>query len=100
MTMAATAARRTVLAAILSALTLASVHGQVAFERLREAASEPRNWLTYSLTYSGSYFSQRYSRLDQVTPDNVGDLELQWVYQTPVMGTWQATPIVVDGVLT
>ena len=93
--MAATAARRTVLAAILSALTLASVHGQVAFERLREAASEPRNWLTYS----GSYFSQRYSRLDQVTPDNVGDLELQWVYQTPVMGTWQATPIVVDGVL-
>ena len=93
--MAATAARRTVLAAILAALTLASVHGQVAFDRLRETASEPRNWLTYS----GSYFSQRHSRLDQVTPDNVWDLALQWVYQTPVMGTWQATPIVVDGVL-
>ena len=95
MTMTATAARRTVLAAILSALTLASVHGQVAFERLRDAAGEPRNWLTYS----GGYFSQRYSRLDQVAPDNVGDLALQWVYQTPVMGTWQATPIVVDGVM-
>ena len=93
--MAATAARRTVLAAILSALTFASVHGQVAFERLRDAADEPRNWLTYS----GSYFSQRHSGLDEITPGNVGDLALQWVYQTPVMGTWQATPIVVDGVM-
>ena len=93
--MAATAARRTVLAAILAALTLASVHGQVAFDRLRDAAGEPRNWLTYS----GTYFSQRHSELEQVTPDNVGDLALQWVYQTPVMGTWQATPIVVDGVM-
>ena len=93
--MAATAARRTVLAAILSALTLAGVHGQVAFDRLRDAASEPRNWLTYS----GGYFSQRHSELVQVTPDNVGDLALQWVYQAPVMGTWQPTPIVVDGVM-
>ena len=95
MTMAATAARRTVLAATLAALTLASVHGQVAFDRLRDAAGEPRNWLTYS----GTYFSQRHSELEQVTPDNVGDLALQWVYQAPVMGTWQATPIVVDGVM-
>ena len=93
--MAATAARRTVLAAILSALTFASLHGQVAFERLRDAADEPRNWLTYS----GGYFSQRHSRLEQIAPGNVGDLALQWVYQTPVMGTWQATPIVVDGVM-
>ena len=95
MTMAATAARRTALAAILSALTLAGVHGQVAFDRLRDAAGEPRNWLTYS----GTYFSQRHSGLEQVTPDNVGDLALQWVYQAPVMGTWQPTPIVVDGVM-
>ena len=68
---------------------------QVPFARLREAASEPHNWLTYS----GGYFSQRYSELDQITPANVGDLELQWVYQTPVFGPWQATPIVVDGVM-
>ena len=68
---------------------------QVPFARLREAASEPHNWLTYS----GGYFSQRYSTLDQITPANVGDLELQWVYQTPVFGPWQTTPIVVDGVM-
>ena len=81
--------------AILTALMFESANGQVSFERLREAAEEPRNWLTYS----GGYFSQRYSTLDQVTPANVTDLTLQWVYQSRSAGTWQPTPIVVDGVM-
>ena len=88
-------ARRTVLAAILCGFMLAALQGQVPSDRLRDAAAEPRNWLTYS----GAYFSQRYSELDQVTPDNVADLALQWVYQSAAPGPWQATPIVVDGVM-
>ncbi|MCY4599188.1 MAG: PQQ-dependent dehydrogenase, methanol/ethanol family [Acidobacteria bacterium] len=88
-------ARGAAAAAILTALMFESVHGQVSFERLREAAEEPRNWLTYS----GGYFSQRYSTLDQVTPANVTDLTLQWVYQSRSAGTWQPTPVVVDGVM-
>ena len=88
-------ARRTVLAAILCGFTLAALQGQVPSDRLRDAAAEPHNWLTYS----GAYFSQRYSELDQVTPDNVADLALQWVYQSAAPGPWQATPIVVDGVM-
>ena len=74
---------------------LDGLSAQVSFERLLEAATEPENWLTYS----GSYFSQRYSTLSQVTPANVDNLTLQWVYQTPVVGPWQATPLVVDGVM-
>ena len=73
----------------------AEASAQVTFERLRAPADEPRNWLTYS----GDYFSRRYSELDQITPANVADLTLQWIYQTPVAGPWQATPIVVDGVM-
>ena len=88
-------ARGTVLAVILSGLMLTNLSAQVPFERLREAADEPENWLTYS----GGYFSHRYSHLDQVTPANVGALSLQWVYQTPVAGPWQTTPLVVDGVM-
>ena len=88
-------ARGAAAAAILTALMFESANGQVSFERLREAAEEPRNWLTYS----GGYFSQRYSTLDQVTPANVTDLTLQWVYQSRSAGTWQPTPIVVDGVM-
>ena len=90
-----TTARRILVALLLGGMTIGSLSAQVSFDRLREAARESHNWLTYS----GGYFSQRHSELDQITPANVGDLELQWVYQTPVFGPWQATPVVVDGVM-
>src|SRR5678810_1152443 len=48
----------------------------VTTERLTGSDREPQNWLMYS----GSYASQRYSTLDQVTRDNARNLELQWVY--------------------
>ena len=87
--------RRVALVAILIGLGAAGLSAQVPFERLQAAAEAPADWLTYS----GTYFSQRYSELDEVTPANVGDLELQWVYQTSVLGPWQSTPLVVDGVM-
>jgi alcohol dehydrogenase (cytochrome c) len=68
---------------------------QVTSERLLRAAEEPQNWLTYS----GSYFSNRYSALRQIDPTNVKNLEQKWVYQGQVMGNWQTTPLVVDGVM-
>ena len=82
-------------AAILIGLGAAGASAQVPPERLEAAADAPADWLTYS----GTYFSQRYSELDQVTPANVDDLQLQWVYQTPVFGPWQSTPLVVDGIM-
>ena len=89
-------AGRMVLAVMLVGAVAAGASAQdVSFERLRQAAQAPADWLTYS----GSYFSQRYSELDQVTSANVGDLQLQWVYQTPVFGPWQSTPLVADGVM-
>jgi alcohol dehydrogenase (cytochrome c) len=64
-------------------------------QRLAAAASEPQNWLTYS----GNYHSTRFTPLAQITPANVTNLKLQWVYQSPVAGNWQTTPLVVDGVM-
>src|SRR5262245_32392534 len=72
-----------------------SVHAQVTPQRLAAASSEPQNWLTYS----GSYSGLRYSPLDRITPQNVKNLKLQWVYQAPVSGNWQTSPLVVDGVM-
>jgi alcohol dehydrogenase (cytochrome c) len=79
---------------------VASVHAQqVSFERILQADREPQNWLTYS----GGIFSRRYSGLTQITPANVKNLELQWVFQTrgPAEPTEksEATPLVVDGVM-
>jgi alcohol dehydrogenase (cytochrome c) len=72
-----------------------SLFAQVTFDRIMRADKEPQNWLTYS----GSVQSQRYSQLTQITPDNVKNLELQWVYQARSLEKFEATALVVDGVL-
>ena len=68
---------------------------QVSFDRLLNADEEPHNWLTYSGTYS----STRYSLLDQITPANVDELELKWVFQAQSLEKFEATPLVVDGIM-
>lgn len=72
-----------------------SAPAQVSFDRLLRAGQEPQNWLTYS----GSYLSQRHSVLDQITTANVKNLALQWVFQARSFEKFEATPLVVDGVM-
>ena len=69
--------------------------GQVTYERLLKAANEPHNWFTYSGDYSG----RRYNLLKQIHTGNVEQLAVQWVFQTGATGTFQATPLVIDGVM-
>src|SRR5439155_5751527 len=69
--------------------------GQVSFDRILGADKEPQNWLTYS----GTTLSQRYSLLNQITPGNVKNLDLQWVFQARSFEKFEATPLVVDGVM-
>lgn len=71
------------------------LHGQVSSDRLLNAAKEPQNWLTYSGTYSG----QRYSALGQIDPSNVKNLEVKWVFQSQTTHKFEATPLVVDGIM-
>ncbi len=51
------------------------------------------------LTYSGDYSGRRHSPLAQITPENVGSLRAEWIFQTGVPGKFEATPIVIDGTL-
>jgi alcohol dehydrogenase (cytochrome c) len=67
----------------------------VPFERILGANKEPQNWLTYS----GSTMSQRHSALTQITPANVKDLTLNWVFQSRSLDKHEVTPLVVDGVM-
>ena len=68
---------------------------QVPYERLVRAGENPQDWLTYS----GSYLGQRYSALDQITPGNIQNLEQKWVFQARSIEKFEATPLVVDGVM-
>jgi alcohol dehydrogenase (cytochrome c) len=67
----------------------------VSYDRIRDAASEPGNWLTYS----GNYAGHRHSRLMEIDRANVSRLEPVWVYQTREPGVIEATPLAVNGVL-
>jgi alcohol dehydrogenase (cytochrome c) len=69
---------------------------QVASRRLRDAASEPGSWLTYS----GTYRSERFSPLTELTPANVARLRPVWIHQLENNGTSaEVSPIVADGVM-
>jgi len=67
----------------------------VTFDRILHAGTEPQNWLTYSGAVSG----ERHSLLTQITPANVKDLELAWLWQVESPEKFEATPLVVDGIM-
>ncbi len=58
-------------------------------------------------TFNGDYSGARYSTITQIRPDNVGQLEAQWVYRITEVGAQRGapapiikcTPLLVNGVL-
>jgi len=73
----------------------ASLSAQVTHDRMLHADREPQNWLTYG----GSYSSQRYSLLTEITRENVRNLTLKWVWRPRYLDKMETTPLVVNGVL-
>lgn len=67
----------------------------VTFDRLKNASAEQKNWLTYFGDYSG----RRHRDLKQITATNAKDLRVEWIFQTGQPGEFQATPLVVDGIM-
>lgn len=50
-------------------------------------------------SYHGDYSGRRHSALAQITPDNVEQLALSWVFQTGRPDQIKASPIVVNGII-
>jgi alcohol dehydrogenase (cytochrome c) len=67
----------------------------VTYDRLRNAAQDPANWITFA----GSFQGQRFSALDQINRRTVSRLRLRWVYTTRGITGVEAVPLVVDGVM-
>jgi len=88
--------KSTLLLLTVSGVSVASLKAQqVTFDRLLRSDAESQNWLTYS----GSFRSQRYSLLTQINPENVKNLEPQWVFQSRSLEKYEATALVVDGIM-
>ncbi len=76
-------------------LGVLGVLGVLAVLTVTMAAQSSGDWLTYN----GNMQGHRHSPLTQITPANVKDLELQWVFQALSLEKFEATPLAVDGVL-
>src|SRR4029077_13864047 len=89
--------RRLLLVTVVGAFAFAAAlrAQQVTFDRLQHPEKEPQNWLSYSQ----NLYNQRFSPLTQITPGNAKNLELQWVWQSKSLEKFEATALVVDGVL-
>lgn len=61
----------------------------------RAPEAEPQNWTTYY----GSYEGQRYSRLNQIDAGNVNRLAVAWTKKFDRTQAFEATPLVVDGIM-
>jgi len=84
--------------AALSAALLAQGQGGqgVSSKDVLDGFANPARWLTNA----GDYTGQRHSPLKQITPANASQLAPQWTFQTGgVTGQFEATPIVIDGVM-
>ncbi|WP_299194721.1 PQQ-dependent dehydrogenase, methanol/ethanol family [uncultured Erythrobacter sp.] len=62
---------------------------------LEGAGEDHANWITHGRTYD----EQRFSPLDQVNTQNVGDLGLAWFADMDTARGQEATPLVMDGKL-
>ena len=91
-------------ASVLSVAVCASAGILVQSAAAQSAAAESAAPVGEWRTYGGDLRSTRYSPLDQITADNFSDLEVAWRFKTDAMGprpefNFQATPLMVDGVL-
>ena len=81
---------------VLCSVTLAAQNGpSVTADHLMAGLKDPTRWLTYS----GDYNGHRHSPLTQITPANVHQLTAQWTFQSGALGSFQTTPLIIDGVL-
>lgn len=50
-------------------------------------------------SYNGDYSGRRYSALDQINPDNVHRLRVQWLFHSTNSDSMEVTPVVTGGVM-
>ncbi len=65
------------------------------WDRIRNAAKEPQNYLTYWGTLNG----QHYSSLNQINTANVKNLQAKWAVPLFGDGIVESIPLVVDGIM-
>jgi len=78
-----------------AAVLLASSSLVSANESVMEATANPAQWAIQT----GDYANTRYSQLDQITNENVGDLQVAWTFSTGVLRGHEGSPLVIGDLM-
>jgi alcohol dehydrogenase (cytochrome c) len=77
------------------AIGLAGAAQAATWEELQNAGSQAKNWLNYG----GDLGQMRFWPSDAINTKNVSRLKVKWIFQTGVVGSFENTPIVENGVM-
>ncbi|MCP4764841.1 MAG: methanol/ethanol family PQQ-dependent dehydrogenase [Gammaproteobacteria bacterium] len=81
---------RSLIVAIVTAMTL-GITTASANEEVTILASNPANWAMPT----GDYANTRFSKLNQINSDNVGDLKVAWTFSTGVLRGHEGGPLII-----
>ncbi len=74
-----------------AALLMGTASMAVANDDLMAKMDDPNQWAIQT----GDYKNQRYSKLDQINAENVGDLQVAWTFSTGVLRGHEGSPLVI-----
>ena len=64
-------------------------------ESVMKLTKDPKVWAIQT----GDYANTRYSKLDQINKDNVGDLQVAWTFSTGVLRGHEGSPLVIGDMM-
>jgi glucose dehydrogenase len=67
----------------------------VANDSVMEAMANPGNWAIQT----GDYANMRFSELNEITAENVGNLQVAWTFSTGVLRGHEGGPLVIDNMM-
>ena len=87
--------RKLLLATCLGAVATFVAGAANANDALNKMSQNPKQWVMPA----GDYANTRYSKLNQITADNVGKLQVAWTFSTGVLRGHEGGPLVVGNMM-
>ena len=84
-----------VLATCFGVAAAVAAGGASANDELAKMQQNPKDWVMPA----GNYNNQRYSELKQITPENVGKLQVAWTFSTGVLRGHEGGPLIVGNMM-
>ena len=79
----------------LCATLMLSAAPVLANDSVIQATGDAKQWAIQT----GDYANTRYSELNQITRENVGNLQVAWTFSTGVLRGHEGSPLVIDGIM-